>query len=928
MPSIHPALRSRCGLALAVAAMAAGVVLAAAREGFAPATAEDAPSFTNFETEAVRPLALAPDGARLYAVNTADDRLEIFDVTPAGLARVGEVAVGLRPVAVALRGADEAWVVNHLSDSVSRVDVSDPARARVTATVRVGDEPRDVVVAGPDHDRVFVATAYRGEELTPGIGRGSVWVIDARDPAAPPREVRLFGTKARALAASSDGRTVYAAIFHSGNGTTVIGEDDVEAGGGLPSPRPANTTGQTPPPTGLIVAEGDGTWVDETGKDWRRFVPFTLPDKDVFAIDAAAPVPAVVGAASRVGGTLFNLAPHPGTGEVWVTNTDPGTDVRFEPNLRGHAVNNQVTRIAFQPPGSLPRVAHLNPHIDRGTTPGAAGEIAASLAQPTDIVFGADGMAYVAAFGSRKVAVLDGAANVVNRIDVGFGPAGLAVDDARRRLYVLNHLDATISVIDLAPSAPGRGAPTLATVPLRFDPTPADIEAGRPFLYDAALTSGHGDMSCASCHVFADRDHVAWDLGDPTGKLLTVPLAITHDNLLLKPRRAQFHPMKGPMTTQSLRGLAGTGPMHWRGDRFGAGAAARDEVAAFKQFNGAFVSLNGRGAEIGDADMTAFARFVLTIRYPPNPTQPLDRAYTGDAKAGFEFFTGPVRVDQGVATCQDCHALPTGSNGRVNFEGDQIQQDFKAAHLRNLYDKVGRFDAPGNQVSGFGFVHDGSFDTLETFLELDVFRFPGRTEGERAAVRRQLVAYLMQFDTGMAPAVGQQVTVGAATGAADRARLDVIVARARAGDCDLVARGQADGRERGYLLDGAAFWADREGDPPVLLSDLVARGAVAGAEVTFTCVPPGDGERSALDRDGDGHRDGDEIAAGSDPADPSSGPGDVPTATASAVSTVAPSVTPSATAVAPTRVAPTPLEPTPTAGPGRFTVWLPIGRRE
>ena len=30
-----------------------------------------------------------------------------------------------------------------------------------------------------------------------------------------------------------------------------------------------------------------------------------------------------------------------------------------------------------------------------------------------------------------------------------------------------------------------------------------------------------------------------------------------------------FHPMKGPMTTQSLRGMANHGPMHWRGDRTG-----------------------------------------------------------------------------------------------------------------------------------------------------------------------------------------------------------------------------------------------------------------------------------------------------------------------------------------------------------------------
>src|SRR5690349_12513616 len=101
--------------------------------------------FTNFETEPVRPLALSDDGRYLYALNTADDRLEIFDARGDGLRSVGETTVGLRPVAIALRGG-EAWVVNHLSDSVSIVDIRDPMRPRVMRTLQVGDEPRGIVV--------------------------------------------------------------------------------------------------------------------------------------------------------------------------------------------------------------------------------------------------------------------------------------------------------------------------------------------------------------------------------------------------------------------------------------------------------------------------------------------------------------------------------------------------------------------------------------------------------------------------------------------------------------------------------------------------------------------------------------------------------------------------------------------------------------
>src|SRR5437762_4680341 len=83
-----------------------------------------AASFTTFESGQVRPLALAPDGTRLFAVDTPDGRLEIFDVDAGGLVHRASVPVGVEPVAVAARSNAEVWVVNHLSDSVSIIDVS------------------------------------------------------------------------------------------------------------------------------------------------------------------------------------------------------------------------------------------------------------------------------------------------------------------------------------------------------------------------------------------------------------------------------------------------------------------------------------------------------------------------------------------------------------------------------------------------------------------------------------------------------------------------------------------------------------------------------------------------------------------------------------------------------------------------------------
>jgi len=42
-------------------------------------------SFLNFESGHVRPLALSPAGDRLFAVNTPDNRLEIYTITAGGL---------------------------------------------------------------------------------------------------------------------------------------------------------------------------------------------------------------------------------------------------------------------------------------------------------------------------------------------------------------------------------------------------------------------------------------------------------------------------------------------------------------------------------------------------------------------------------------------------------------------------------------------------------------------------------------------------------------------------------------------------------------------------------------------------------------------------------------------------------------------------
>lgn len=812
--------------------------------------------FTNFETEPVHPLVLSPDGRYLFALNTAGDRLEIFAAQGETLRFLGETTVGLRPVALALRG-NQVWIVNHLSDSVSVVDVEDPRRPRVIHTLQVGDEPRGIVVAGPKHDRVFVATARRGDTLTPGIGRAQLWIFEAARPQAPPKTLILFASKPRALAASTDGRYVYAATYLSGNGTTTVsGEDAVRLG------RASQISlGKVPysaiPKQGAIVRQTARGWRDDQNRDWTPAVPFELPDYDVFVIDAAVDDPKVVDKISNVGTVLFNMAVQPKSGEIWVSNTEAFNFVPYEPRLRGKFAHNRITRIfSASGAGYQTEAVNLNPHVDSSVTAGALSQRDLSLAQPLDLVFRPDGdEAYVAAFGSGKIGVLDRESRVIDRIAVGFGPAGLALDAIRQRLYVLNHLDATVSVVDL------NARQAIATMPLRHDPTPMVVKEGRPFLYDAALTSRNGDLSCATCHVFGDLDGLAWDLSNPSDPAVDYPVRLKNVGLL-EPRQA-LHPLKGPMITQSLRGLAGTAPFHWRGDRFGIAYSPGADNPSFKDFNAAFVDLLGRAEQIADTAMEAFARFALTIRYPPNPYQRLDKRMEPDQQAGFDFFTGPFLSASGVENCAGCHNLPLGTNRLVNFEHTQVGRDMKAAHLRNVYQKVGRFNVAGPQVDGYGLIHDGTFDTVANFLRMEGFFFPGKTEGEKDLTRRLLHSYVIAFDTGTAPAVGRQLTISDEVRQQDRKLLDLLMTRAGVRDCDLTARGWEGTALRGWLLRNGIFYGDRSGETPLPLESLLSRYQRSAEPLTFTCVPPGDGVRSALDRELDGRLDGDDALAAS-----------------------------------------------------------------
>jgi YVTN family beta-propeller protein len=776
------------------------------------------PPYRDFEAPQVHPLTITPDGTRLLAVNTPNGTLSVFHVTGNSLTLMAEIPVGLEPVSVAARNNNEAWVVNWLSDSVTVVDLGG---FRTTRTFDVGDEPTDVVFAGQQKEFAFVCVS----------GPSEVRVFDPTSPSTGPQVIAIRAKQPRALARDPSGAQVFVSVFESGNQTTIVPAAQVLSAGGPPPPSPAMSAGlPAAPSVGLIVQWNGSGWADETGNPkWASLIPYTLADTDVAVIDAHGLNPTLSTLVRGVGTHIGNAVFDPGANRLVVANDEARNLVRFEPNVRGHFLNTRVSAVSFG--GSSPTItaADLNPHINFNNPAGSDTERANSLALPADIVRAADGTLYVAANGSAKVGILDPQGGVQARISVGQGPTGLALNAPRNLLYVLNRFDETISIVNLATRS------SIATVPVGFNPEPDTVRNGRRFLYDTTL-SAHGDVSCASCHQNGHRDGLAWDLGDPQGQMQQI-----------------FHPMKGPMTTQSLRGIIGTEPLHWRGDR-----------ATLANFNPAFQSLLGGTRQLTTDELNAFTSFVRTLTYPPNPIENLDRTLPNppsgpSATRGAQLFSN-TPFDAGVLTCNQCHAAQpgfgTGTNGTI-IPGIALgeSQGFKVPQLRGEYQKLGMVNAPGEQTTGFGFIHDGSTDSLFDFLHAPVFNFQNDNQ------RRDLEQFVLAFDTGTAPAVGLEVTVNSSnkTSPAVTDRINLLMSQASTSNCDLVVKGIYNGSPRAFLfISSGQFQTDRQSEPPVTSQALI-QAAATGAELTFLGVPVGAGRRLSIDRDGNSILDGDQL---------------------------------------------------------------------
>jgi DNA-binding beta-propeller fold protein YncE len=651
---------------------------------------------------------------------------------------------------VRFRDNDELWVVNQLSDSINRIDVD---RGVVTASLSTGDEPADLIYAGdPQHMYVSISASNQLQVFDPE----SLKLLES---------VALQLEEPRALALSPDGAHVYVAAFESGNRSTILAGSVVDPlisfppnavsdpegpyQGRNPPPnageqfKPALRKGlPEPPATSLIVQQhADGRWLDDNAGDWTELVSgklaarsgrvpgWTLLDHDIARLSIAD------GSLSYVGGLMnVNMAlTMRSDGVLSVVGSDAHNVRRFEPNLRNDFVDFLAVQLA---PDDTLQHHNLNPQLPAVLTTATSAVRSLGFADPRAVLF-VDTLkrGFAVGQGSNSLIELDWSGqrrNPKRQLRLPAGPTALVWHPQAQRLYVYSRFSPALSVIN------PKTLRQLHSVALD-DPMPPRLRAGQALLFDSQAGSATGHLACASCHA---------------------------------EKCADWHPMKGPMLTQSLFDVVGKEPHHWRGERSGLDAFAHT-----------FVALQGLPKAPDAQQIAALREYLAALRLPPNPfrdvhnrlPQELDLAAItglgtdwsgaplgkGDAQRGLKLFTIEARAEP--FRCASCHTLPSGagsnrvtsSGGKplpASASGDQhlgissltglSQVSLRIPALTQLYDRIGFQTKVTPSLNGFGFGHDGSMPTLPEFLR---FR---RFDLALVADQQDVLALMLAFSGG------------------------------------------------------------------------------------------------------------------------------------------------------------------------------------
>lgn len=800
-----------------------------------PAAADGAIGHPGFLSPHARPIAVV--GGRVFATNTPADTVDVLDAATAAV--VARIPVGISPVGLAVRpDGRELWVSNHVSDSVSVIDLdpASPTHLQVVATVQSidpttrqtrFDEP--VGVAFASDAKAYVALSSENRVAVVDVAQRRVTgFLDIRSQ--DPRAIAVRGGR------------LYVAAFESGNQSQVSGcfSD-------------ASTDLCTFNITDNVIANNN---VLSLGADVDVVKHPRNHDRDLYVFDTAtdALLETVEGA-----GTLLYGMTVGSDGAVYIAQTDARNDVNGRASqgmglaeLGNRAFLNQITRI---PCGgarcAAPQRMDLEPLPPQDPAPGMA------LATPYAVEISPDDRTLVAtAAGSNVLFTLDAATGaVLGRAPVGAVPRGVALeaaeDGAPTRAWVLNAVADTVSLVDLADPA----HPVVLSETALQDPTHPVVKRGRAAFNDANASTSR-TFSCESCHPDGNTDQLVWVLDTPPCGVGDAPSYGSAD--------AQAHgetleagcTQIPPRSTMPIRGLRDTAPYHWDGipgDPYGgkntesiytnvAPTCDLDDPRSctLDLVEGGLASTmcrvgacptneDGEPGALSRQEREDMATFLLSVPYPPAQRRAYDNVVSDRGMEGFELFhvIGREEADGGHDVCGNCHRMPFWVSTNTNKSGMDAPT-WRGANDRwvilpqgrvNLIDIMGPLEIaargfPEELVWQSSWYFDKSFSAV-----FDMVR-----EGS----------------TGVSGAFGRQVTLSQAT-AGDRGELDLLDALEDAG-----AQGAVKLTVEGALLDeGSAtplrlrysegLYVGAEDDALIYTHDDLVRQAAAGGFVgTFT----------------------------------------------------------------------------------------------
>ena len=806
----------------------------------------EAAGHQEFANPHVNPIALSPTQSELYAVNSAAGRLDVVTLGTGKLKRSIDVGVG--PVGLAVKpDGTEVWVANHVSDSVSVVDVTpgSATRYQVVQTIQTMDagltstfdEPAGVVFAG--NGKAYVSLSSRNQ----------IAVVDTATYAVT-NVLQMNAQEPRAMFVQ--GGHLFVPAFESGNQSELSScatNAQVDGDQCTFNFNNVNFAGE-PQLTGVQV---------DVVKDPN------VPDRDLYVYDTTTD--ALVDIVDGVGTLLYGITVD-SNGQVFIAQTDARNTANGRAGTQGQGLADLDNRIFLNQIGEVdcssipcgaPSVVDLEVLPPSQPAPGTA------LATPHGIaISGDDALLVVTASASHRIATVDAASgNVLGLLDVGHFPRGVAIasdsQGAAQTAYVLNTLDSTISVVDLTTP----GAPTETAVwAISADPTPDAVRRGR-IAFESASASTSGTFSCGSCHPDGNTDQLLWVIG--------AQCTFGGCN------------QQEPRSTMPVRGLRDTLPLHWDGvlgDPFGGpngetgqsgnvAANCTDDASCFRHLVDAAISgvmcdtvscptninENGLPGGLSEQERDDMAAFLASVAYPPARNRSPSDAVSVSAMAGFsDFFENkgggnpPGGFEVGPETCADagaggCHPAPFTAGTNSFFVNG-----FDAPTMRGITDRWLQFSAGvtnvnellvgGAPTTEFPWTPADGFD--EFLIWALAFGAPGNTTGFRGFYDVggfDIFQMIEEASTGQVGVFARQVTVNADT-AADP-NVDALLALMEAADTNgavnLRGTGVRNGQplllsfgENGLYGGGVGVSLDR--------AALLAEGAAGTLNVTFTAA--------------------------------------------------------------------------------------------